>query len=103
MKMLFSSSDRTAVGLLQSALEEAGIECELRNDAMQSNFPGAAFYPELWIIEDQDFPKAVEIRESLRSSGPIAQTPWTCPSCGEQLEAQFLSCWKCGTNRNVDA
>ncbi len=47
MKMLYSSSDRTTVGALLSALEAAGIECELRNDAMQANFPGAAFYPEI--------------------------------------------------------
>jgi len=103
MKMLFTSSDRTAAGLLQSALQEAGIECELRNDAMQSNFPGAAFYPELWVLKDEDFAKAVELRDARLASSPLPATPWTCPSCGEQLEGQFLSCWKCGTNRDVDA
>ena len=25
---------------------------------------------------------------------------WKCPSCGEQLEEQFDTCWKCGTNRD---
>lgn len=103
MKLIFTSPDRTAVGVLHSALEEAGIECELRNEAMQANFPGAAFYPELWVIEDQDFPRAVEVRDSLCLRAPVAHTPWTCPACGEQLEAQFLSCWKCGANRDVDA
>ena len=103
MKMLFTSPDRTAVGLLQSALQEVGIECELRNDAMQANFPGAAFYPELWVIEDDDFPKAEEIRDAQRAPAAVTLSPWTCPSCGEQLEGQFGSCWKCGANRNVDA
>ena len=100
MKLLFTSTDRTVVGLLQSALEGAGIVCELRNDAMQANFPGAAFYPELWVVDDNDYPKAAELRDALHASTPIGQTPWTCPGCGERLEAQFLSCWKCGTNRN---
>ena len=103
MKMLFTSPDRTAVGLLQSTLQEAGIECELRNDAMQANFPGAAFYPELWVIEDDDFPEAAELRDAQRAPAAVAQPPWICPSCSEQLEGQFGSCWKCGANRNVDA
>ena len=103
MKMLYTSADRTAVGLLQGALEEAGIKCELRNDAMQANFPGAAFYPELWVLDDEDFARAAEVRDGQLARAPVAQTTWTCPSCGEQLEAQFLSCWKCGANRNVDA
>ncbi|MCX6924445.1 MAG: hypothetical protein NT154_14705 [Verrucomicrobia bacterium] len=28
-----------------------------------------------------------------------AMVAWTCPDCGEQLEAQFHSCWNCGANR----
>jgi hypothetical protein len=27
------------------------------------------------------------------------QTIWQCPTCGEQHEGQFDTCWKCGTNR----
>jgi len=25
--------------------------------------------------------------------------PWTCPGCGEAIEAGFDLCWKCGTAR----
>jgi hypothetical protein len=25
---------------------------------------------------------------------------WTCSKCGEKIEEQFDSCWKCGTFRN---
>lgn len=103
MKMLYSSSDRTTVGALLSALEAAGIECELRNDAMQANFPGAAFYPEIWLLKDEDVSRAAELRDAQLARAPLAQTPWACRACGEQLEAQFLSCWKCGANRNIDA
>ena len=28
-----------------------------------------------------------------------AGPPWTCPKCGEQCEAQFTQCWKCGRAR----
>ncbi len=26
---------------------------------------------------------------------------WNCPKCGEEVEAQFDACWKCGTNSDV--
>ncbi|MHC4331384.1 MAG: DUF7577 domain-containing protein, partial [Planctomycetota bacterium] len=29
-------------------------------------------------------------------------TPWTCPNCGEEVEAQFTNCWKCGANRSAE-
>jgi len=30
-------------------------------------------------------------------SMPVAETPgWTCPKCGETIEAGYLTCWNCG-------
>jgi len=103
MKMLFTSADRIAVGLIKSALDAAGVECELRNDAMQANFPGAAFYPEIWIVDDGDYSRAEELRDGLLAPAAVNLGPWTCSGCGEGLEAQFLSCWKCGSKRDVAA
>jgi hypothetical protein len=100
MKMLFTSMDRTAVGILRGIIEEAGIEFEVRNDATNANYPTGPFYPELWIIFDEDFAKAVELRDAWRATPSAELTPWTCPGCGEKLEAQFSSCWKCGVIRD---
>jgi len=91
--------NRTEVGMLRSIIEEAGIEFEVRNEATNANYPTGPFYPELWVVHDEDFDKAVELREAWRATPPVAQNPWTCPGCGEQLEAQFTSCWKCGAVR----
>ena len=30
---------------------------------------------------------------------PQPRAGWVCPRCGEQLEAQFDSCWRCSTQR----
>ena len=27
---------------------------------------------------------------------------WTCPKCGEQIEDQFDSCWKCAANMTAE-
>jgi hypothetical protein len=99
MKMLFTSMDRMAVGILRGIIEEAGIELEVRNDATSANYPTGPFFPELWIIYDEDFARAVELRDAWRATPSAELTPWTCPSCGETLEAQFSSCWKCGVVR----
>lgn len=85
--------------MLQSIIEGAGIEHEVRNEATNANYPTGPFCPELWILHDEDFAKAVELLKAWRAKPPATQRPWTCPSCGEPLEAQFASCWKCGTFR----
>lgn len=72
MKMLFSSANMPEVGLLKSLLDEAGIASEVRNEDSYPNFPGAAFQPEIWVIDEKDYPKACEIRDTsqfLQSMG----------------------------------
>ena len=57
----------------------------------------AQCWPELWVRRPGD---------ALRARGLIEQVlhpdvpgePWTCPGCGERLEAQFAQCWRCATD-----
>ena len=83
--------------MVKGMLAEEGIACEVTNDT--SAYPGAVFYPELWVVDDSDFAAASAVLEAFRKSPPSKLKPWVCPSCGEQLEAQFVSCWKCGATR----
>ena len=101
MKLLYASNDVRTIGVLRSVLDEAGIAYEVRNETMP--YPGAIFDPEVWVIEDGEFARACGLRDVVTQLPPVSQTPWTCPSCGEKLEGQFGSCWKCGANRNAGA
>lgn len=103
MRMLFTSMNRTDVGMLQSIIERAGIQLEIRNEATSANYPTGPFFPELWILHDQDFARAVDLLNAWRATPPSNQLPWTCPTCGERLEGQFASCWKCDTVREEEA
>ena len=96
MKLLLASRVED-IDLLKSMLEREGIASEITNDSVP--LPGAVFYPELWVVNDADFPSAAAILEAFRKSPPPHFGPWTCLSCGEVLEGQFVSCWKCGANR----
>jgi hypothetical protein len=100
MKLLLTTVDRAQLTLLKGLLKEADIECEVRNEFTSANFPPVPYTPEIWVMRDEDFAKALELRDSLPgSTGSDAHDSWTCPKCGERVEGQFSSCWKCGTSR----
>ncbi len=96
MKRIFTSHDSAEVGLLKNMLEDAGIQCLIQNETQPYQ---SVFQPELWVLNDEDAPKAVDLREAWRHPEAAVTGPWTCTGCGEVLEGQFISCWKCGTKR----
>ena len=66
MKRLLSSTDSVEIGLLYSRLENAGIECQIRNECMASVLPLAPFEPELWVLKDEQFAEASELLAAWR-------------------------------------
>jgi|SRR5437667_2873521 len=101
MKMLFASPQTQDVELLRNALNEAGIQCEVRNQNAYAFFPGAEFYPELWVLNEGDFQKAAELRDALLQPESAGANSWNCRVCGEESEGQFTACWKCGAVREA--
>ncbi len=89
------------MGLLKSRLEEAGIPCLIRNEMISQAIPSAPFSAELWVVNDDDYQRAVELCKAWRQSVFEPGPAWTCPKCDEKLEGQFGACWKCGTNRDT--
>ena len=102
MKLLRASIEPGVIERLKSALDDAGIECVIRNELTSGLFPEVPISestPELWIAEDDLLPQAQKILADLMSAGGGEGTPWTCARCGEALDPQFTSCWKCGSTR----
>lgn len=109
MKEIYSHPDYTRVGYLESVLKEAGIRCFVRN-AMTHNLltgiPSHLFYPKLCIIDDGDLDAAIELLKPLQereSPGPVGESDWICPHCGETVPAGFEQCWKCDAVRDQPA
>ena len=97
MKRVFGSFNQTAVYHARNLLEGAGIEVLVRNAALSSamgELPPAECEAQLWVLNDADAPRAVE----LLSRPPVQGPEWTC-RCGEKLGAQFSQCWNCGSYR----
>jgi len=100
----FALNERTQAGLLKELLEREGINCLLRNDQLSSalgEIPFLECLPELWVVDDEVYPRAKQLLENWLSGEGEMTEPWTCPNCGEQHDGQFGSCWKCGAGRET--
>jgi hypothetical protein len=98
MKKLISSPQSAELELFRNMLSDAGIHCEVRNADVSRIVPAPSFYEELW-VSDEDYGKASEMLASWQRPPASTAGAWTCPACGEVIEAQFSSCWKCGSKR----
>lgn len=101
MKKIFSSTDLVEVAHLKDLLESAGIACFINNEisaGLMGGVPRNESTPELWIEDDSRLEEALQIKRDSQEPPP-GGAPWTCPKCGETIEAQFTSCWKCSAAR----
>lgn len=98
----FSLADRTQAGLFKELLAREGVACLLRNDQLSSalgEIPFLECFPELWVIDDEMWPRASMLLEGWLANEAEMKPPWVCQGCGERLEGQFGACWKCGRER----
>jgi hypothetical protein len=103
MIKLFTSPNFTEVGLLRGVLEEHGIPCRLENEhtaSLAGQVPFTETWPELW-VDPEDEARAHALLDDWRAASVPPGEPWTCPHCGEEVEAQFSACWSCGRERPV--
>jgi len=99
---VFSPRERPIALLLRERLAAEGIVCLVRNDELSTalgEIPFVECYPELWVVDDEVYPRARLLLEHWLSALITEQEPWQCAGCGEMLEGQFQSCWQCGRDR----
>jgi len=101
MKQVFALPESTELELLKNMLEEAGVQCALRNEQLSQALPAAPFNVELWVSNDEDLPRAQELCQAWLRPQPGATGTWACTQCGQRLRSQFDSCWKCGAQRET--
>ena len=107
MKRLFTATnsiDGANIEMLKGLLEDAEIPCMIRNEYLSSAMGEVPFLeasPELWILKDDDYPRARAMLETWRTTRIEVSEPWACADCGENIEGQFTSCWQCGNERQA--
>ena len=86
---------------VQSLLEPEGIDSLIRNQNLSGamgELPVNECWPEVWIMDDDDYSRAMNIISSCLAETDTNSEPWSCV-CGENIEGQFTACWKCGAER----
>ena len=102
MKKVFEHIDFSRVGHFQSILENAGIATHIKNVGAaiaSGEIPFIQVFPELWVVEDGDYDRAIEILKPYYRPEAAEAGDWVCPGCGETVEGSFGQCWKCQTMR----
>ena len=105
MEKLFVSPMLVEVESLKEILEQEGIPCMIKNQqgsSLAGEVPFAEVFPELWVINNKDYPHAQEFLENWQNAKPTETTDWICSTCGEALEGDFTTCWKCGEVRKLN-
>ena len=98
----FSILERPLAALLRQRLQQEGIACLLRNEDLFTalgEIPLLECLPELWVMDEEVYPRAKLLVEGWLRQAEAVLTPWACAGCGERLEGQFDACWKCGRER----
>lgn len=96
MKRVFRAATLVQVAHARNVLLAAGIQSELRNQYLagaMGELPMMETWPQLY-VDDAD--EKIALRALAVADSAPAGHPWTCEDCGEKLEGQFTSCWRCG-------
>ena len=87
---------------LKEIVEQDGIPCMIKNQqgsSLAGEVPFGEVFPELWVINDNDYSRAQKFLENGEKAKTSETTDWACPKCGENVEGDFTTCWKCGEYR----
>jgi hypothetical protein len=103
VQRLYQAGDRIEAQLLVDFLDRHLIRAQVLGDYLAGAFGELPvdIYPTVWVLEDDDLPRARELLRrfldrSDAGSGPV----WVCPACGERVDAGFELCWNCGHARD---
>ena len=96
MKRVFRAASLIQVAHARNVLLTAGIQSELRNQYLAGalgDLPMLETWPQLMVEDELE---SAALRALEKAAAAPSGAPWICAQCGEQLEPQFTSCWRCG-------
>ena len=98
MKKLTSADSLVTINHYKNILESEGIACEIRNEhlgAIMGEMPFVEVWPQLWIRNDLDYDRAMQLIDDEKIVDESPKTPWRCRKCDTENEGQFAACWQC--------
>jgi Putative prokaryotic signal transducing protein len=104
MKRVTSSQSLVMINHYRNLLQSEGIPSFIRNEylgAIAGEMPFEEVWPELWVRNDLDYDRALQLIDGRNLEAESPTAPWRCRGCGTENEGQFAACWNCGTAEAV--
>jgi|SRR5208283_1181028 hypothetical protein len=108
MKKIYIAKNPIDANLFKGILEGEKIQAIVQGEFLWSVRGEVPITPEtcpsVWIINDDDYEKAVQILRDFELQGMSTDSvgdDWKCKKCGESNEKQFSECWQCGSEKNT--
>jgi hypothetical protein len=98
LKKVTSADSLVTISHYKNLLESEGIPAFLTNDHLGSivgEMPFQEVWPQLWVRNDLDYDRAVQLIDSQKIVDESPSAPWRCSNCGTENEGQFAACWQC--------
>ncbi len=106
MRKVFVSQSLVEVESRKELLDKFGIPNTIRNQqtsTLAGAVPFAEVFPELWVLRDEDYDRAVMVMEDEPQHHEEDQSDWVCGRCGETHGHEFSKCWKCGQKQGANS
>jgi hypothetical protein len=100
MKKVTSCDSLVTISHYKNLLASEGIPAFIRNEHLGSivgEMPFQEVWPELWVRNDLDHDRALQLLDRATIEAESPGGPWRCPACATEVEGQFAACWNCGT------
>ncbi len=99
MKKVTAVDSLITINHYKNILISEGIPAFIRNEHLGSiigEMPFPEVWPQLWVENDLDYDRALQLIDSANVIDESPKTPWRCKSCKAENEGQFSACWQCG-------
>jgi hypothetical protein len=103
VKKVTSADSLITISHFKNLLMSEGISAFIRNEhfgSIMGEVPFEEVWPELWIKNDLDYDRALQLIDSIKLAEESPSSPWRCAKCGTDNEGQFAACWQCGAAHN---
>ena len=102
MKMVYTNENNFLVNNAKNLIEAEGITTFIKNEYAQGAMGEVSVFdtwPEVWVFNDADLTKALEIITFSQSA--MEEADWLCKNCSEENPASFELCWHCQNEKTT--
>jgi len=99
MKKVTSADSLITINHYKNVLTSEGIPAFIRNEhlgGILGEMPFQEVWPELWVENDLDYDRALQLIDSTNILRESPESAWHCRKCEAENEGQFAACWQCG-------